>query len=106
MKRQEQWIQWSPRWAPHVKGKYNPRTRDEETGMCEPQRVHMLCAFKHPDGTVCGATWQTICASGNVRSHINTFAKQHGHKDFTRPGLIVRPDSKRASILEKKNVSR
>lgn len=92
---EQQWIEWSPPWAPHVKGKYTPRKRGDE-GFCEPQTVLMVCTHKDPEtGKLCGANWQTKCSSGNVRSHINNFAKAHAHKDFTRPPRVVRPASKR-----------
>ena len=90
-------IEWSPPWAPHVLGRYTPRERDEVTGLCEAQQVFMVCRFRNPDGTLCGQTWQTTCASGNVRSHINNFAKAHAHKDFTAPPRVVRPGSKRST---------
>ena len=94
MSSESELIEWSPPWAPHVKGRYTPRTRGEN-GMCEPQHVYMLCAFKHNDGRICGETWQTVCASGNVRRHINNFAKAHSHSDFANPDRVVRPNSKR-----------
>lgn len=99
----KQWIQWSPKWAPHVKGRYTKRERDPANGMCEPQHVHMVCAHRGEGGKLCGASWQTICASGQVRNHINRFAKQHTHTDFAQPARIVRPGSKRSTILEKNN---
>lgn len=95
----EKWIQWSPPWAPHVKGRYTEKCRGDQ-GFCEPQRVTMLCAFKHEDGSVCGATWQTVCASGNVRGHINNFAKAHDHKDFAAVPRVARPNSKRSTHLK------
>lgn len=94
-----QWIEWSPPWAPHVKGKYTKRVRGDD-GFCEPQRVQMACIHRGESGKVCGATWQTVCSTGNVRRHINTFAKVHAHKEFPSPERIVRPGSKRASVLE------
>lgn len=97
--RSQRWIQWSPPWATHVKGEYTERVRGDD-GRCEPQKVRMTCTFTNPEGVVCGATWQTTCASGNVCSHINNFAKAHAHQDFANPPLVVRPNSKRASVLE------
>lgn len=87
-------------WAPHVKGKYSQKQRGD-SGFCEPQQVHMLCTYRHEDGKVCGATWQTWCSSGNVRGHINNFAKAHAHSTFENPPRVVRPGSKRSSVLEK-----
>lgn len=91
---EEQWIDWSPAWAPHIKGRYTARIRDPESGRSEPQKVTMRCTHEG-EGGVCGATWQTVCASGNVRVHINNFAKAHAHKDFASPARVVRPGSKR-----------
>jgi hypothetical protein len=93
---EEQWIEWSPPWAPHVKGRYTSKVRGDE-GFCEPQRVTMVCTHRE-NGQLCGATWQTVCASGNVRGHINNFAKVHAHKDFAKAPRIVRPNSKRSSV--------
>jgi hypothetical protein len=96
----EQWITWSPPWAKHVKGKYTRRVRGDE-GFCEPQKITMECTHVD-DGRACGARWQTVCNSGNVRRHINNFAIAHAHKDFTKPPRIVRPNSKRSSVLDEK----
>lgn len=95
-------IQWSPAWAPHVLGSYTERVRDPGTGLCEPQHITMLCGFRHADGKVCGAAWQTTCATGNVRGHINRFAQVHAHKEFAEPPMVVRPGSKRASVLDRR----
>lgn len=93
------WLEWRPPWALHVKGEYTPRERGP-SGFCEPQRVRMVCEFELSPGQRCGQTWQTTCASGNVRSHINNFAKAHAHFDFASVPRVVRPGSKRASVLE------
>jgi hypothetical protein len=66
------WESWSPRWAPHIDGKYEPISYDPDTGMPEPAKVTMRC-------TRCGVEWQTMCSSGQQRSHIQTFAQQHLH---------------------------
>ncbi len=99
--RSDQWLDWSPPWAPHVKGSYTVRVRGE-SGFCEPQKIRMQCDFELEPGRTCGATWQTVCTSGNVRSHINNFAKAHAHQDFPHPPRIERPGSKRSTVLDRK----
>jgi hypothetical protein len=66
--------EWSPTWAPHVKGIYPSRTFDPITGQPDEQKISIQCQ-------ICGATWQVICTSGLVRSHISNFAKSHLHRD-------------------------
>jgi len=66
--------QWRPPYAMHVLGEYDRREHDPVTGLPEPQRVRMVCEQ-------CGATWQTMCATGQVRSHIARFASIHLHRD-------------------------
>lgn len=67
------WVDFSPPWAPHVKGSYTDRTFDED-GLPEEQKVRATC-------TVCGTVFQRTCASGQVRTHITTFARLHVHRD-------------------------
>ncbi len=69
----KKWIEWSPPWALHVKGKYTEREVRPD-GLPEEQRVVMHC-------TVCGDAWQTGCTSGSVRQHIQRFAFVHIHRD-------------------------
>lgn len=68
------WVEWSPQWAPHVKGRYTLREVNSD-GMPEEQHVEMICEK-------CKATWQTRCSTGIVRAHIQRFAVQHTHKEF------------------------
>lgn len=88
------WVAWSPRFAPHVEGRYSERVLDED-GLPEPQRVECTC-------TKCGAKWQTDCSSGQVRGHIAKFGVVHAHSDpiGTAP-KVVRPNSLRSSILDR-----
>lgn len=67
-------IQWSPQFAPHVKGWYEQRQYDQETGLPETQRWGAECA-------ICGTKWQGSCDSGQVRKHIQRFAIVHLHRD-------------------------
>lgn len=94
------WVEWSPSWAPHVKGRYTERIRDPITGMCRPQIVSMVCNYRNHEGKICGATWSTLCSSGAVRNHISQFAFRHAHRDFASPQKVIRPGSKRVSILQ------
>lgn len=67
-------------WAPHVVGTFGPALLDED-GKPEPRDVSIAC--EHPG---CGATWKTKCSSGNLRGHVNNFAKMHVHRDvFEHP---------------------
>lgn len=68
--------EWRPPHAPHVVGRYGPRLVDEETGMPEAQTVRCVCEYPG-----CGATWQTQCASGRVREHVQRFGTVHLHRD-------------------------
>lgn len=91
----DEWEEWSPSWAPHVKGRYTRRTVDEVTRMPEPQQVRIVCTHRDDEGKMCGETWQTSCSSGNVRRHIQNFAMNHIHKDPLQAPKVVRPGSKR-----------
>lgn len=71
-----EWRSYSPHFAPHVKGKYERRRHDAETGMPVPQAIKMECTF--PD---CGTKWATVCSTGQVRTHITRFAARHLHRD-------------------------
>lgn len=66
--------EYRPEWAKHVVGRYPLRTVDPETGIPNPQVIHMECE-------TCGVTWQTTCDSGAVRRHIGNFATNHVHTD-------------------------
>lgn len=63
---------WSPPWAQHVVGKYEPERFDD--GKREPQMVEATCS-------VCKQTMRRPCDSGRVRAHIATFAQLHLHRD-------------------------
>lgn len=65
--------QWSPPFALHVVGEYDRRTFDED-GLPEPQKVVMDCKR-------CGAHWETMCSTGQVRAHISRFGMVHLHSD-------------------------
>lgn len=62
---------WSPPWATHVEGRYEPESFDD--GKRESQRVEITCAK-------CKGTFKTTCESGRVRQHIATFAQIHLHR--------------------------
>ena len=84
----ESWIEWSPGFAKHVLGRYTVRTFDPETGLPEPQRIEARCS-------VCGATWQGECLSGQVRTHIARFGSVHAHRDPLAAPRVTRPGSLR-----------
>lgn len=69
---------WSPPWAPHVVGRFEPRVYDAEEHRYEPQRVEIECVS-------CGARHRTECASGNVRQRVQVFARVHLHRDPLAP---------------------
>lgn len=74
-------IEWSPHFAPHVKGRYEPRTYNREAGMHNPQAIYMHCTFEG-----CGTKWNTVCSTGQVRGQIARFAARHLHRDpFEKP---------------------
>ena len=71
---EDQWEEFRPRWAPHVKGEHTARVVDER-GVPEPQRWKCTCE-------VCGAIHgPVVCDSGMVRKHISNFAIAHAHRD-------------------------
>ena len=71
-------IEYSPRWAPHVKGRYSRRVLDPDTKMPEPQRVEVTCG-------VCGQQYRNLCRQGMPRQHISRFAQQHLHRAPLQP---------------------
>lgn len=73
----ETWIEWSPRFAGHVRGRYTRRTFDED-GLAEEQKVEATCG-------VCGTWYQRTCSSGQVRQHIAKFGVIHAHRDPLAP---------------------
>lgn len=85
------WAEWSPAHAPHVKGRYTERTFDED-GLPEEQSVEARCE-------TCKAEWKGKCLTGNVRGHIAKFGVVHAHRDPLEAPRIVRPGSRRGTIL-------
>lgn len=72
----ETWTEVRPPAAPHVLGRFNRRTFDDD-GMPEEQLVEAKC--EHPG---CGATFKRRCSSGLVQEHIARFATVHLHRDI------------------------
>jgi len=68
----ETWIEWSPRHALHVKGRYTPRVYDPVLLTYDEQKVEAECEM-------CGETWEGRCDSGRVREKITKFAAMHLH---------------------------
>lgn len=70
--------EYSPRWAPHVKGWYEDREVDPETGAIEAGKVGARCA-------ACGESFgPMVCATGLFRGHIARFAGAHDHQEVKR----------------------
>lgn len=63
-------LSWSPSWASHVVGHYEPRHYDMVDGKFEPQSFRAIC-------NKCGIVIRGICESGNVRQRIAKFAVEH-----------------------------
>lgn len=89
----EAWIEFAPRFAPHVKGEFTRRTFDPETRLPEPQKWRVRCAK-------CGASWQGECHSGQPKQHVNRFAVQHIHRDPLAAPRVERPGSRRVNPPE------
>jgi hypothetical protein len=65
--------EYSPRWAPWVRGWYEDRVVDQETGEVEPAKVGATCSS-------CGQSFgPRLCDTGRVRKHICDFALAHLH---------------------------
>jgi len=75
------WETYSPRWCPHVFGRFSPV--EVEDGVLLPRIVRARC-------TVCGTEFKTTCGTGAVRQHVLTFARVHLHKDNPLKEVIVR----------------
>jgi len=71
----ETWTEVRPPAAPHVIGRFNRRTFDED-GMPEEQLVEARC-----EHAGCGGTFKRRCSSGLVQEHIARFATVHLHRD-------------------------
>lgn len=82
------WVEWSPRQAPHVKGRYSKREFDPSTKMPKPQTVEARCER-------CGKAFRGLCMSGAVRGHIQRFAAHHHHTDPLDAPRVERPGSRR-----------
>lgn len=81
-------IEYSPRWAPHVKGRYSLRVLDPETHEPEEQRVEARC-------DLCGDRYKNVCRQGMPRNHILKFAAVHSHKAMANQNPTkVGPDGK------------
>ncbi len=89
------WREWRPSFAPHIKGRFERRTFDRDVGMPNPQKIVMECAK-------CGDRWQTVCATGQVRSHIARFARLHLHRDVLDPAEDPAMAPKREAILARR----
>lgn len=72
----ETWTEVRPPAAPHVVGRFNRRTFDED-GIPEEQLVEARC--EHPG---CGGAFKRRCSSGLVQEHIARFATVHLHRDI------------------------
>jgi len=71
----ETWVEWRPRWAPHVRGEHTERTVDPETHQADEQKYKITCER-------CGETWgPSVCTSGLVRTRIANFAVLHAHRN-------------------------
>lgn len=71
--------QYSPLYAPHVKGRYSRRVLED--GVPQPQLVEATCE-------VCGAQYRNICRQGMPRQHISRFAGQHLHRHPMQPAKV------------------
>ena len=89
------WIEWRPVHAPHVRGEYQLRTIDEETGLPDPQSFRVECEHVNDAGSRCGARWAGECTSGRVREKIQMFAARHLHRDPLQAPRVERPGSLR-----------
>ena len=81
---ESEWRTYRPQHAPHVVGRYERRTFDQEAQMFRDQRIEMTCER-------CGATWQTTCATGQVRTHIMRFGTVHLHRDPLAAPVVRNP---------------
>lgn len=66
--------EWSPGWAPNVKGWFEERRFDDETRQPEETPWGAEC-------TTCGAKVKGMCTSGLFKQHIGNFALAHTHRD-------------------------
>lgn len=68
-------LSYSPKWAEHVSGNYEPPVFDEDGKKTEGQKWVAKCSK-------CNATTQGVCETGVVSQHIANFALVHAHKEF------------------------
>jgi hypothetical protein len=78
---------WSPQFAPHVRGWYEERQYDPD-GFPETQAWGAHCDR-------CGADHKGQCDSGQVRKHIQRFALVHLHGDPLEAMRVVGQGSRR-----------
>ena len=71
-------LTYRPPFAIHVRGEFDERR--VEDGMPVEQTVKVWCEWPG-----CNGYWQTRCASGRVRAHIQRYASQHLHRDPMAP---------------------
>ena len=62
--------EFTPPFAPHVRGEYPDITRDPATGEVEPLLVSLACAG-------CGVEERRPCDSGRPRDKVLSFARAH-----------------------------
>lgn len=67
-------IEYSPPFAPLVKGEHESRKHDPETGAVLPLKWSARCAG-------CGESIEAVCDSGRVRERIAKWAVLHLHRD-------------------------
>jgi hypothetical protein len=89
---------WSPQLALHVVGRYAVRSYNEH-GFPKPQPFEVVCQICQVKNEP-GAHWASLCTSGQVRSHIVSFATRHLHRDPLQAPRIERPGNFRRSRLE------
>lgn len=75
----EPWIEFRPKWCPHVRGEYTPRVYDPDAGQMQQQKWRATCEK-------CNEKWgPVLCDSGMVTQHIARFALAHLHRDPLDP---------------------
>lgn len=82
-----EWRTYRPTFAPHVVGDYETRAYKTEmlpdgrmVRMQMPQTIKLRCEQ-------CGHRWSTVCTSGQVRSKVAQYGRQHLHRDpFAQEG--------------------
>lgn len=75
------WVEWSPAFAPHVRGRYRePNPEDSEPDQVPTWKIEASCGS-------CGTAWRGQCSTGSgVRAQIARFGSLHLHRDpFAAP---------------------